>query len=66
MVICPMKPNKRKQMLQLHVTVGMTGQTVKAKEYTTAQFFPCLPLSKDINLDLSSIQLLTFIKQVKK
>lgn len=66
MVICPMKPGKRKQMLQLHVTEGTIGQTAAAKGCITAQLFPCLPLNKDINLDLSSIQLLIFIKQVEK
>lgn len=61
-----MKARKRKQMLKLLVTVGMTSQTATAKEYTTAQLFPHLPFNKDINLDLSSIQLLIFIKQVEK
>ena len=53
-------------MLQLHVTVGMIGQTATAKKYTTAQFFPCLPLNKDINLELSCIQLSIYRKQVEK
>lgn len=40
-------------MLQLRVTVGKTDQTATAKEYTTAQLFPRLPLNRDINLELS-------------
>lgn len=41
-----MQPSKKTQMLEMHLTVGMTSQTATAKEY------PCLPLNKDINLYL--------------
>lgn len=66
MVIFPKKLTKGKQMLQLHVTLGMSNQTAIAKAYITARPFHCSPLNKDTNLGLSSIQMLIFIKQVEK